>query len=511
MADMSNPSLTPTMLLESLVTAGVLTPQRILSLLGEARHSISLNDLEMTLVAQDVLSMKRLSQLKGMLTGRPILEDPATPIRVEGFPADLVRHAGALLLDRDPLTVACVEDLSDNLDIISGHLNTTNYEVWLMTAPMFDALHNRYYQGGEDQGSLSLPSSIHHILDEAARRRASDIHLSVGLEPSVRVDGTLIKLAFSPLTPEWLEREMATITTEEKMDFWRTHADADYAYNFGAARFRVNLGGDRAGMTVAMRKIPTIIPTMEDLGLPAAVQELITIERGLVLVTGPTGSGKSTTLAAMLGEIARSQSRHLITLEDPVEFFMPSGKSVVHQRELGQSFFSFPAGLRQALRQDPDVILVGEMRDIETIRTAITAADTGHLVFATLHTTDAPATVSRIVTSFPGDEQDQIRAQLSSVLKGVVSQALVPLVSSKGRVAAIEVMLSTPAISNNLRKTDGHTLLTQTMETSSRDGMRTMEMALIDLVKRGLIAVEEAERRAPDRESFKMRMERDDF
>ena len=145
MADMSNPSLTPTMLLESLVTAGVLTPQRILSLLGEARHSISLNDLEMTLVAQDVLSMKRLSQLKGMLTGRPILEDPATPIRVEGFPADLVRHAGALLLDRDPLTVACVEDLSENLDIISGHLNTTNYEVWLMTAPMFDALHNRYY------------------------------------------------------------------------------------------------------------------------------------------------------------------------------------------------------------------------------------------------------------------------------------------------------------------------------------------------------------------------------
>jgi twitching motility protein PilT len=292
------------------------------------------------------------------------------------------------------------------------------------------------------------------------------------------------------------------------MEAWLNNSDADFAFTYGAARFRVNFGRDRRGMTIAARKIPTNVPTMQDIHLPEAVRRLVGLDRGLVLVVGPTGSGKSTTLASMLSAIAVDQHRHIITLEDPIEFMIPSGRSVVHQRELGQSFISFPAGLRQALRQDPDVILVGEMRDLDTIRTALTAAETGHLVFGTLHTFDAPSTVGRLVSSFPAEEHDQVRAQLSYILKAVVAQTLLPLATTKGRVAAFEVMLSTPAIQNNLRKVEGHAFLRQTIETSSRDGMQTMEMALVDLVRRGVVRLDDAEQRAPDPENFRRRIDR---
>jgi twitching motility protein PilT len=245
---------------------------------------------------------------------------------------------------------------------------------------------------------------------------------------------------------------------------------------------------------------------MDELALPHSVQNFINLDRGLVLVTGATGSGKSTTLAALLAQICTSQKRHLITLEDPIEFILPQGSSVVHQRELGTSFSSFPEGLRQALRQDPDVVLVGEMRDLSTIRTAITAAETGHLVFGTLHTFDAASTVSRLVAMYPSEEQDQIRSTLSYTLKGIVSQTLLRSISGKGRVAAFEVMVTNFGIANNLRKIDGAVHLRGAIETGSRDGMQTMDMALADLVRRRLITEEEALEKVVDAADFKRRM-----
>lgn len=502
-------SITPQQILDTLVETGVLTGETIITMLGESRHTVSLNELEMTLVSHGVLTQRRLLQLKGMISGLDVLDDPEISVRPQ-LDADTARRLGAFVVDRPVLTVAVIEDLPETIEALGHVLGTPNFDVWFMCAPQFDEFFELCYGDGT-QERLDETVTVFEVLDEAVRRRASDIHLSAGLAPAMRVDGGLASMPRQPLSNDWLEREVAKIAPSAKMDQWRTEGDADFAYTYGPARFRVNLGLDRFGMTVALRKIPTVIPTMEDLGLPQAVMDMTKLERGLVLVVGPTGSGKSTTLASMLGSIARTQARHIITLEDPIEFFLPAGKSVVHQREYGQSFFSFPQGLRQALRQDPDIVLVGEMRDAETIKVALTAAETGHLVLGTLHTYDAASTVARIVSTFGADEQDQVRSQLGYILKGVVAQSLLPLANSKGRVAAFEVMTSSPAISNNLRKVDGHNQLRQTIETSSREGMQTIDVALVDLVRRGMVSLEDAEHRAPDREAFARRLEQSDF
>jgi len=501
----NGPSITAQKLLETLKEAKVLRESDLLTLLGESRHSVSLNQLEMVLVRQGVISANRLLLLKGAASGLPVYDDQT--VQVDTTLDDVVvRRLGVFRLRRSTPTVAMVEDIPESIEKLAEILGSKP-EVWLITASQFDDLYQVHYKG-DSTSRLQQVSDVYEILDEAIRRRASDIHLSAGLPPILRVDGSLYALPRQPLSEDFLLDQAKNLTTETKMDVWSKNSDADFAFTYGAARFRVNLGRDRRGMTVAARKIPTEVPSMEEIKLPESVQRLVGLERGLVLVVGPTGSGKSTTLASMLATIATQQQRHIITLEDPIEFMIPSGRSVVHQRELHQSFVSFPAGLRQALRQDPDVVLVGEMRDIETIRTAITAAETGHLVFGTLHTFDAPSTVGRLVSSFAAEEQDQVRAQLSYILKAVVAQMLIPLASTKGRVAGFEVMLSTPAIQNNLRKVDGHAYLRQTIETSARDGMQTMEMALVDLVRRGVVRMEDAEHRAPDLESFRRRVDR---
>lgn len=502
---MSAVSITAQGLLKSLMEAGILEEKSLITLLGEARHSVSLNELEMRLVRQGIISSTRLLQLKGAAAGLPVFDDPAVSVD-SSLDERLVRRLGAFKLDRPTLTFAMVEDLPDSIEKLT-ELFKTKPEIWLITAPQFDDLYSVHYKG-DSTDRLQQAKDIYEILDEAIRRRASDIHLSAGLPPIFRVDGSLIALPRQPLTEEFLVAQASQLTTEARMEVWREKSDVDFAYTYGAARLRVNLGRDRRGMTIAARKIPTEVPTMADIKLPESIRNLTALDRGLVLVVGPTGSGKSTTLAAMLSSIASNQQRHIITLEDPIEFLIPPGKSVVHQRELHQSFTSFPNGLRQALRQDPDCILVGEMRDIETIRTAITAAETGHLVFGTLHTFDAPSTIGRLVSSFPAEEQDQVRAQLSYILKAVVAQTLIPLAATKGRVAAFEIMLSNAAIQNNLRKVDGHSFLRQTIETSTRDGMQTMEMALVDLVRKNVIRLEDAEHRAPDPESFRRRIDR---
>lgn len=504
---MSSPMLHAQSVLDALLATGVIREDELVTLLGVDRHNISVNTLETVLLQRSILSPARLLAIKGVASGLPVLDDPSISVDAS-LPRDMVVQLGAFQLARTPLTVAMVEDLPESLERLREQFGA-DPEVWLITAFQFDQLFARFYDGVVES---TLPScdSIFEILDEAVRRGASDVHLSTGLPPYLRVDGRLTALDLAPLTEDFLLRQMEQLAGRSRMDVWETTSDIDFAFTYGVARFRVNVGRDRRGVTVAARKIPTEVPTMESLRLPPAVQRMVELDRGLVLVVGPTGSGKSTTLASMLSAIASSQSRHIITLEDPIEFMLPSGRSVVHQREMFQSFGTYPAGLRQALRQDPDIVLVGEMRDQDTIRTAITAAETGHLVFGTLHTFDAPSTIGRIVSSFSAEEQEQVRAQLAYTLKGVVAQTLLPLAASKGRVAAFEVLVANTAISNNLRKLDGHAQLRQVMEVSQREGMQTMEMALADLVRRGVVRVEDAEVRAPDIESFHRRVERSD-
>jgi twitching motility protein PilT len=254
---------------------------------------------------------------------------------------------------------------------------------------------------------------------------------------------------------------------------------------------------------MTLRKLPSVIPTFDDLSAPDAIRRFAELERGLVLVTGPTGSGKSTTLAAIINAIITGSARHVITLEDPIEFRFPTDRaSLVNQREYGSSFSDFPEGIRDSLRQDPDVILVGEMRDKQTIAAALTAASTGHLCLGTLHTSDAPQTVARIVNAFDSSERDEVRAQLAQMLKGVVSQTLLPRAGNKGRVAAYEILVANPAIATNLRKVGGENALKQTMQTAAREGMVTLEASLASLVRRGVVRKDEAEFRAQDVEEF---------
>ena len=499
------PSITAEQLIAGLVEYNLCTEAQLITLLGAERNDIELNRLEVALVSGHVLSPDRLLQLKGTIAAAPILDDPNVKVLTTLHP-DVARATGSLLLDLPNPTVAMVEPNEYNVEMVSTQLGTTTFDIWLITAHHFDRLYRVFYQQ-ETTSDTPEVRDIYELLTESVQRRASDIHLAVGEPPVIRLDGRLIRLHYLPLTQEWLNNEVPKLVGADRYATINENFDVDAAYTFGSARFRVNVGADRHGTTVALRKIPTKVPSLDDLGLPRAARDFCTLERGLVLVTGPTGSGKSTTLAAILAHIAATRERHIITLEDPIEFHIPAGKSVVNQRELYDSFLSFPDGLRQALRQDPDVVLVGELRDLETMKTALTAAETGHLVFGTLHTYDAPATVSRLVASFPAEEQDHTRAQLAYILKGIVAQTLLPLQSARGRAAAFEILVSTPAIQNNLRKLDGHNQLRQSMETGRKDGMQTMEMSLVDLVRRGLVREEDAEFAAPDRESFMRRLQ----
>lgn len=502
------PLLTAGAVLRQLDQHNLMTPEALRSILGADGERISLAKLEMALVSNNVLSAARLSLLKSAMSGLASVES------LEGaglatLDSHISKLTGAIVLNRPALTVAFVEDLPPNVERVARALGREHldFEIWTISAPQFVELYKATYNG-EKLDTRPPVDSIFTILNEAVGRRASDVHLSVGRSPTLRVDGALQELPFQPLTRQWLEEQMEELGGADRIARLREFYDADFIYKYGAHRFRCNLGMTEDGINLAARTLPTKVPTPDDLKLPQAIRKLCDLERGLVLVTGPTGSGKSTTLAALLGEIARRQGRHIITLEDPIEFALPrDGKSVVDQREFRRSFTSFPDGLRQALRQDPDVILVGELRDQDTMRTALMAAETGHLVFSTLHTYDASSTIGRLVSAFSAEEQNQVRAQLAYILKGVVSQTLLPHAQGRGRVASYEVMLSTPAIANNLRKVDGHHQLRQAIEVGRGMGMQTMEMGLADLVRQGLIKVEDAEYRARDVEDFRRRLE----
>lgn len=349
---------------------------------------------------------------------------------------------------------------------------------------------------------------INSLLRLVIERRASDLHLRVASPPVLRIDGTLVPMDLPPFEPADLQSLIESILTDEQREVFRREHELDFGYSVpGVSRFRVNVFMQRGAMGTAIRAIPMKVPTIQELGLPDGIERLGDLPRGLVLVTGPTGSGKSTTLAALINYINHHRSCHIVTVEDPIEYLHRDVKCIIDQREVGADTHSFGHALRHVLRQDPDVILIGEMRDLETIATAITSAETGHLVFATLHTQSASQAVERIVDVFPPYQQNQVRMQLSLSLEGVLSQSLLPRADGRGRVAALEVLMMTPAVRNLIR--EGKTFqLPTTIQSGAKDGMQTLDQALRKLVERGLVTYEEAAARAANLVEFEQLMGR---
>lgn len=340
------------------------------------------------------------------------------------------------------------------------------------------------------------------LLREAVSKQASDLHITVGLPPVLRISGNLVKTNHSILSPDDTNSLFMSITKTEQQALFLQCGELDFSYAIpGLSRFRVNAFRQRGTIALVIRVVTEQIPTLEQLGHPEIIKTLSRKPRGLVLVTGPTGSGKSTTLAAMINLINYERSCHIITLEDPIEYLHKHNKSIINQRELHADTKSFASALRAALREDPDVILVGEMRDPETIATAITAAETGHLVFATLHTGDAAQTIDRIIDVFPPYQQQQIRIQLSLTLQGIISQQLLPKADGFDRVAALEVLVATPAVRNLIREGKTHQIIS-VIQTGAKVGMQAMDMSLRDLYRRGVVPYEEALSRAMDPETF---------
>jgi twitching motility protein PilT len=344
------------------------------------------------------------------------------------------------------------------------------------------------------------------VLLDVLKVKASDLHLTAGSPPMVREKGRLRPLDYPVLTPQQTREIIYSILTNDQRKRLENDWQIDFAYSIpGQARFRVNSYFQRASLGAAFRLIPNEMPALDSLGLPPVLREFTKKPRGFVLVTGPTGSGKSTTLAAMLDVINKERHEHIMTIEDPIEFLHRHQNCIVNQRELGSDAVSFALGLKAALRQDPDVILVGEMRDLETISTALTAAETGHLVFATLHTQDTAQTVDRIVDVFPPTQQHQVRVQLSVSLQGIVTQQLLPTADGQGRCCATEVLVPTPAVRNLIREGKTHQIYSA-LQTGGAHGMQTMDASLVDLVRKQKITRELAEARSSSPEELRRLM-----
>jgi twitching motility protein PilT len=352
-----------------------------------------------------------------------------------------------------------------------------------------------------DEQDIQIP--VAELLDVVLERGASDLHLTVGAPPTIRLHGDLERLGQYPMmTPRALQGMIYAILPQKMRERLEQELELDMSYALpGRARFRVNVYFQRDSLGAAFRLIPYEIRKVEELGLPGVVGDLARFPRGFVVVTGPTGSGKSTTLAGMVDIVNRERAAHIMTVEDPIEFLHRHDRCIVNQREVGADTHSFSQALKHVLRQDPDVILVGEMRDLETIATAITAAETGHLVFATLHTQDAPQTIDRIIDVFPPHQQQQVRVQLATTLQGVVTQQLLQTADGRGRAVAVEVLICTPAVRNLIREGKVHQIYS-IMQAGGRFGMQTMDQSLANLVRSGMITQQLAYERCHDAEEL---------
>ncbi len=347
-----------------------------------------------------------------------------------------------------------------------------------------------------------MEAGLNDYLFDAIRMGASDLHITVGLPPMVRVSGKVQPLDYPPLTQNVTRETIYDILSNDQRQRLENEWELDFAYTLPrTARFRVNVYFQRGSMGAAFRTIPHEIKNFRDLGLPKAIEDLTEKPRGLVLVTGPTGSGKSTTLASMIDKINETRQEHIMSVEDPIEFLHNHKKCIVNQREVNQDTKSFAQALKHVLRQDPDTILIGEMRDLETIHLAVSAAETGHLVFGTLHTQDAPQTVDRIIDVFPSHQQSQIRTQLANALQGIITQTLIPKRDGKGRVVACEILIPTPGVRNLIREGKNHQIYSA-MQTGGKFGMQTMDAALVELMRKGHISREEAEKHSSNPEEL---------
>jgi twitching motility protein PilT len=356
--------------------------------------------------------------------------------------------------------------------------------------------------------SAELKINLHQLLKTMIEKGASDMHITTGTPPLLRIDGSMVPLKLSPLGPVETKQLCFSVLTEEQRAHFEKHNELDLSFGVkGLSRFRANIYMQRGAVAGAFRTIPFKILSFDELGLPAIVAEFAQKPSGLVLVTGPTGSGKSTTLAAIIDKINTEQRLHIITVEDPIEYLHPHKLSIVNQREVGSDTEGFKNALKYVLRQDPDVVLVGEMRDLETIEAALTISETGHLVFATLHTNSAVSTVNRIIDVFPPHQQPQIRSKLSFVLQGVVSQQLLPRMGAPGRVMALEVLVPNPAIRNLIREDKVHQIYSQMQVGQEKFGMQTLNQSLYSLYHRRLISQEEAMGRSLEPEELRMMIE----
>jgi twitching motility protein PilT len=344
---------------------------------------------------------------------------------------------------------------------------------------------------------------LHQLLKAMIEKAASDLHITTGSPPQLRIDGALVPLKTAPMTPAETKQLCYSILTDAQKSQFEEENELDLSFGVkNLSRFRANIFMQRGAVAGAFRAIPFKIQSFQELGLPASVSELTKKPRGLILVTGPTGSGKSTTLASMIDKINSEEHGHILTVEDPIEFLHPHKNSIVNQREVGADTGSFKRALKYVLRQDPDVVLIGEMRDLETIEAALTVAETGHLAFATLHTNGCVQTINRIVDVFPPYQQPQVRAQLSFTLEGVMSQQLLPKASGQGRVLACEIMIPNPAIRNLIREDKIHQIYSQMQVGQQKFGMQTLNQSLAMLLQRRLVTYDEALARAGDVEEF---------
>jgi len=354
--------------------------------------------------------------------------------------------------------------------------------------------------GQEGGGSMAKIDAFFELMN---KQEASDLHLAAGQQPAIRIRGEIERVKYHILESDELRSMLYEITPEHKIKQFEETGDVDFAYEIpGLARYRANFYMQKDGVAAAFREIPTKIQTAKDLGLPAVITKLASLPRGLVLVTGPTGSGKSTTLASILDEANRTRKDHIITIEDPIEFVHESKGCIVNHREVGLHTKTFSAALRGALREDPDIILVGEMRDMETIALAVEAANTGHLVFSTLHTTSAAKTVDRIIEVFPPGEQTQIRSTLADGIRAVISQTLLKRIDRPGRVAALEVMIATPAVRNLIREAKTYQLPSM-IQTGKKYGMQLLDDAIMDLLNGGIVSADDAYQRSNDKARFR--------
>ncbi len=464
-----------------LVTAGHVTDADLLSVVAE-QLGIEYINLEQTIIQPDALD--RLDAQ----TARQLV---AVPISVE--------EDGVVVAVADPFTT----NLRETLETACGS------PVSLALAPKraIDRLLNDYFILNEgDAAPIEMGDEVHlnDLLMILMENAGSDLHLTAGTPPQIRVNGHLSPLEeFGIMMPAELRRMIYGILTADQRHRLEERRELDASHPVpGHGRFRVNVFFQRDSVGAVLRAIPNEIVSPEGLGMPAVVNSLAKLHRGLVLVTGPTGSGKSTTLASIVNLINESRSVHIMTIEDPIEFLHKHKKAVVNQREVGTDTFSFNDALKHVLRQDPDVILVGEMRDLETISAALTAAETGHLVFGTLHTQSAPQSIDRVIDVFPSHQQAQVRVQLGSSIQAVVSQQLLPTQDGKGRTVAVEVMIATAAIRNQIRDGKVHQI-PSAMQAGSKHGMQTMDQALAELVQRGKITRELAFERCADSEGLK--------